>query len=316
MTTILRYGARARGRRLLLLFCAAAALAVPGATRVADAAVTCPSSNPIVNENVCIGGGTSAWDLNNYSENIAGFATQTSFNKGTAVPLKIGRNATPSSTSVNIAVYRMGFYGDLGGRLVNSRNNVVVNNNLNCKPMDTVTGKYDCSNWNVTYTIPASSLPASGVYVVKLTTTDSAHLENQIVFVYRDDNRVPESKILFVLPTATWQAYNNWGGKSLYFDKNGGANTVAGTPRAVKVSFDRPLDNNEADQNRFIGPDFYLLAWMERASSSSASSRKRVRGWYGLGSIRSMSISCGPKLAFSRAGTTAAPPPVETGTGC
>ena len=264
MTTILRYGARARGRRLLLLVCAAAAVAVPGATRVADAAVTCPNSNPIVQENQCQSAGTTAWQLSNYSENIGGFATQTSFNKGTAVPLKIARNVPASTTSVNINVYRMGYYGDLGGRLVHTRNNVVVNNNVACKPMDTVTGKYDCSNWNVTYTIPASALPASGVYVVKLTTTDAAHLDNQIVFIYRDDNRVPESKILFVLPTATWQAYNNWGGKSLYFDKNGGANTVAGTPRAVKVSFDRPLDNNEADQNRFIGTDFYLLAWMER----------------------------------------------------
>ena len=176
---------------------------MPGATRVADAAVTCPNSNPIVQENQCQGAGTTAWQLSNYSENIGGFATQTSFNKGTAVPLKIARNVPASTTSVNINVYRMGYYGDLGGRLVHTRNNVVVNNNIACKPMDTVTGKYDCSNWNVTYTIPASALPASGVYVVKLTTTDAAHLDNQIVFVYRDDNRVPESKILFVLPTAT-----------------------------------------------------------------------------------------------------------------
>ena len=266
MTTILRYGARVRVRRhrLLLLVCAAAALVVPGATRVAGAAVTCPNSNPIVQENQCAGTGTTAWDLTNYSENIGGFATQTSFNKGTAVPLKIARNVPASTTSVNINVYRMGYYGDLGGRLVHTRNNVVVNNNIACKPMDTATGKYDCSNWNTTYTIPATALPASGVYLAKLTTTDSAHLENYIFFVYRDDNRVPESKILYVLPTATYQAYNNWGGKSLYFDKNGGANTVAGTPRAVKVSFDRPLDNAENEQNRFLGPDFYLLSWMER----------------------------------------------------
>src|SRR5271154_3243076 len=47
---------------------------------------------------------------------------------------------------------------------------------------------------------------------------------------------------------------------------------------------------------------------MERASSSRASSRKRVRGWKGLGSIRSTSIWSGPPLlAASRAGATAAP---------
>src|SRR5205807_1167043 len=31
------------------------------------------------------------------------------------------------------------------------------------------------------------------------------------------------------------------------------------------------------------------LTWMDWASSASASSRKRVRGWYGLGSIKSIS---------------------------
>src|ERR1700722_16956523 len=50
------------------------------------------------------------------------------------------------------------------------------------------------------------------------------------------------------------------------------------------------------------------LALMERASSSRASSRKRVRGWKGLGSIRSTSIWRGPPLLeAARAGATAAP---------
>ena len=44
------------------------------------------------------------------------------------------------------------------------------------------------------------------------------------------------AKVLYVVPTADYQAYNNWGGKSLYFDKDGGANTVTGTDRAAKVS--------------------------------------------------------------------------------
>src|SRR5271154_5912951 len=50
------------------------------------------------------------------------------------------------------------------------------------------------------------------------------------------------------------------------------------------------------------------LALIERASSSRASSRNRVRGWKGLGSMRSMSIWSGPPVgAPSRAGATAAP---------
>src|ERR1700738_2241452 len=50
------------------------------------------------------------------------------------------------------------------------------------------------------------------------------------------------------------------------------------------------------------------LALMERANSSSASSRNRVRGWNGLGSIRSASICNGaPDIEDSRAGATAVP---------
>src|SRR5260370_15731567 len=47
---------------------------------------------------------------------------------------------------------------------------------------------------------------------------------------------------------------------------------------------------------------------MDRDSSSRASSRTRVRGWKGLGSIKSMSICCGPGCATSRASALAAPP--------
>ena len=228
------------------------------------AAVVCPSPNPIVNENNCSGAGTSAWRLSNYSENIGGFSTKTSFAKGEDVPLKIGRNVA-TGTRVDITVYRTGFYGNTGGRLITaaSATDVVVNNTFACRALDTTTGKLDCGNWNVTYTIPGSALPATGVYVAKLRATDAA-LENWIIFVVRDDNRVPEAKVLVVVPTATWQAYNTWGGKSLYFDKNGGPNSVAGTPRAVKVSFNRPLDHATEGRDRYLGPDYFMVVWLER----------------------------------------------------
>src|ERR1700720_174729 len=49
------------------------------------------------------------------------------------------------------------------------------------------------------------------------------------------------------------------------------------------------------------------LALIDRASSSSASSRNRVRGWYGLGSMRSISTCCGPADMGSLAGAVTAP---------
>jgi hypothetical protein len=250
----------------LALLVAATTVGVLLATGSSSAAVTCPTSVPVHSENNCKGEGSSAWMTGNYDDNIAGFSTQTSFNVGQSVPLKIARNTTPG-TKVNIQVFRMGYYGGDGGRLVHTANNVTVGNNFTCKTAkpDTTTGEYSCANWGVSYTVPATSVQTTGVYVAKLTTVGGSPLENTIVFVMRDDNPTVDSKILFVLPTADYAAYNTWGGKSLYFDRLGNGTVAAsGTGRAVKVSFDRPMFEGNDDRDRFFGPDFETLFWLEK----------------------------------------------------
>jgi YD repeat-containing protein len=262
-----RHRSTSTGNKLLHRLGLLAAVAACFAVHPAGAlAVTCPNGNPVVNENNCMGAGSSAYEMSNYNDNIGGFATKTSYNLGENVQLKIGRNLPGlPNTKANIDVYRIGSYGGLGGRRIAaaSATNVTVNNTQACNPMDAVTGKLDCGNWAVTDTIPASAFPASGVYVAKLTATDTG-IQNQILIIIRDDNRSVPSKMLYVVPTADYAAYNNWGGKSLYFDKNGGANTVTGTDRAAKVSFNRPEDNAELELNRFFGPDFDMIVWLEQ----------------------------------------------------
>jgi YD repeat-containing protein len=250
-------------RSVLATLLAALSLLVLGVAS-SSAAVACPNGNPVVNENQCMGAGTTAFEMTNYSETLGGYSTQTSFNLGQSVPLKIARDMI--GTRVDIAVYRTGYYGDTGGRLIPaaSATNVLVNNTLACNAEDPTTGLRSCGNWGVTYTIPAASLPATGVYVAKLTSTDASHVQNQIVFTIRDDNRAVPSQALLIVPTNTYEAYNNWGGKSAYYDKAGGATTVSGSDRAVKLSFDRPLDAAEASRNRYFGPDHTLVSWLER----------------------------------------------------
>jgi len=234
----------------------------------AQADVSCPSDIPVVQENNCSGPGSDGWRLIEYSPNVAGFATKTSVNRGESVTLKLGRVNTSAAASVKVDVYRMGYYGNNGGRLITAASSagVAVNNLFSaCGATNATTGLKSCSGWAASYTIPGAALPASGVYMAKLTTPGG--LENTITFVVRDDSRVPNADILFALPTATYEAYNDWGGasggKSLYFDTGGGEKTVSGTQRAVKVSFDRPL-NDPRQGNRFVGPDFYLIQWLEK----------------------------------------------------
>jgi PKD repeat protein len=230
----------------------------------AKAAVTCPNANPVINENQCKTGSAN-WQVFDYSHDLGGYTTQTSVDLGQDVVLKIGRDApvAPQRT-VNIDVYRMGYYDGEGGRLVKSAASVPINNDFSCKAMDTTTGEVDCGNWAATYTIPGSSLPASGVYLAKLTASTGD--QTQVVFTVRDDDA--SSKMLFVLPVTNYQAYNLFGGKSLYFGNLAGDTVgqtpATGTDRAAKVSFNRPFSQTGAMQNWFLGPDFDLLYWMEK----------------------------------------------------
>ncbi len=231
----------------------------------AKAAVSCPNSNPVVDENQCKTGSAN-WQVFDYSHDLGGYTTRSSVDLGEDVVLKIGRNApiAPQKT-VNIDVYRMGYYDGNGGRLVKSATNVPINNDYTCKSMDATTGEVDCGNWSPTYTIPGSSLPASGIYLAKLTASTGD--QTQVVFTVRDDER--SSKLLYVLPIASYQAYNLFGGKSLYFgnvagDTVGSPTPATGTDRAAKVSFNRPFTQAGAMQNWFLGPDFDLLYWMEK----------------------------------------------------
>lgn len=235
------------GRMAFAVALAALALfGLAGATK-AHAAVVCPNPIPVVNENECHTG-TTAWETNEDSPNLGGYTTKTSVNLGESVTLKIARNGPIAPTkTVSISVYRMGYYEGTGGRLVNSASNVAINNDFSCEPLNETFGEVSCANWQPTYTIPASAFPASGVYLAKLKASTGE--ETQVVFTVREDNRATASKILFVLPISDYEAYNTFGGKSLYWGYEGGNTVVTGATRAAKVSFDRPFAQAGAMQN-------------------------------------------------------------------
>ena len=88
----------------------------------------------------------------------------------------------------------------------------------------------DCGNWAVSasWTVPTNA--TSGVYIARPVRADTDGASH-IIFVVRDDDS--QSDILFQTSDTTWQAYNNYGGNSLYFGDPVG--------RAYKVSYNRPL---------------------------------------------------------------------------
>ncbi|MGI8549802.1 MAG: N,N-dimethylformamidase beta subunit family domain-containing protein, partial [Dehalococcoidia bacterium] len=82
-----------------------------------------------------------------------------------------------------------------------------------------------------------------------------------VPLVVRQDDRA--SALLLQTSVNTYEAYNAWGGKSLYDSNSSGAATVGGGTAAVKVSFNRPY---EADfgSGHFLRYEYNLIRWIER----------------------------------------------------
>ncbi len=76
------------------------------------------------------------------------------------------------------------------------------------------TGLVDCGNWAVSASWAVPSDAVSGVYIAQLVRDDTAGGDSQIPFVVRNDSS--HSDIVVQTSDATWEAYNTYGGNSLY----------------------------------------------------------------------------------------------------
>src|SRR5947207_5406432 len=156
----------------------------------------------------------------------------------------------------------MGWYQGQGGRLMQSIGPLQGVAQPAC-PVDANTGLIEC-DWTASYTLSVPTTWTSGAFVVML--TNAQGYQNYITFVVRDDAR--RADIMFQQAVATYQASNNYPddgatGKSLYDFNSYGASTVAGTPRAVKVSWNRPYAGRGIGQ--LLDYEVYSIRWLERS---------------------------------------------------
>jgi hypothetical protein len=125
-----------------------------------------------------------------------------------------------------------------------------------------VTGLADCGNWGVSASWSTASA-ASGIYLARLKRIDTGGASH-IVFIVRDDAR--QADFVFQTSDTTWQAYNQYGGGSLYC---GGPHSNAGTVysctgRATKVSYNRPFDTRAHDATSFVfNAEYPMVRWLE-----------------------------------------------------
>ena len=217
------------------------------------------AQNPIVTENALPGNPESEWQVPDFRDiRIAGFANKMSLNAGSAVRFKIN---VQNAASYSIKIYRIGYYNGNGARLMQNLgifSGVVQPAGIS----DASTGLIDCSNWSesASWAIPSNAV--SGLYVAKLERTGGG--SNHIAFIVRNDSR--NSDLYFQFPDATWQAYNGYGGNSMY---DGTTSWPSG--HAVKVSYNRPmfpynsLFNTDARQSDwYMNAEYPMIRWMER----------------------------------------------------
>ncbi len=198
------------------------------------------------------------------SPSIEGYCSKQSVKAGESLDIMVSTNPP---RRFGIEIFRMGYYGGRGARLVKELG--PFDGKAQPTPAPGPKNLHECL-WE-----PATSLtiPAdwpSGVYLGRLTTLVDPDVEpywqSYVVFIVRDDR---PADILFQCSDNTWQAYNRWPNNfSVYTHPKG----VQG-PWA-DVSFDRPYgreaqytavvnDPLTVGSGEFLPLEFPLAYWLE-----------------------------------------------------
>ncbi len=187
-------------------------------------------TNPVQQENARPG--TTEWRLTNpaLDREIEGYASLTSVNWGHPIKFYVHTQ----DRFYRLEIYRMGWYSGAGARLVYGPV-TLPGISQPMSSMDAQTELVECA-WQDPYLLVVGNETdreawVSGIYLAKLT-GGTTGTQAYTIFVVRDETR--PSDFLFQSSVTTYQAYNHWGGKSLY-DFNS-----AGGRRAHQVSFNLP----------------------------------------------------------------------------
>ncbi|HET7723852.1 MAG TPA: N,N-dimethylformamidase beta subunit family domain-containing protein, partial [Propionibacteriaceae bacterium] len=231
---------------------------------VGPAAPAHAATNKIVTENALAGAPASQWDIQGAGDTtLQGFTTQLSVAPGETVDFKIDDKSVTGTTNpapYRIDIYRLGYYGGAGARLVGSIDPTGITQPV--QPACTLTDPtgarlLDCGNWGVTasWHVPADAV--SGIYIARPTRTADSTRASHIAFVVRDD--AGRSDILVQTSDTTWQAYNPYGGYNAYYTANG----VDGN--AWKLSYNRPFTTRGGElENWLFNAEYPMLLWLER----------------------------------------------------
>lgn len=195
---------------------------------------------------------------------IEGYCSKQSVAAGDSIDVMV---SCKPARSFKLELFRMGYYGGKGARLMNTYGPLEAIEQPTPRPGEK--NLHEC-RWDSSLRIDIPADWLSGVYIGRLTTIaqpGESYWQSHIIFVVTDDR---PADILFQVSDNTWQAYNRWPNNySIYTHPRG----VQG-PWA-DVSFDRPYareaqHNGVVDDPRTVGSgeflpfEFPLAYWLEQ----------------------------------------------------
>lgn len=190
---------------------------------------------------------------------IEGYVSRTSLRAGETLDVYVSTNP-PSRFTLD--VYRMGYYGGTGGRLMASLGSfpgsVQADPEMGEKRLRTC-------RWEKATSLRIPSDWTSGVYLGKLT-EEAGGRQSYVVFVVRDDR---PCDVLVQVSDTTWSAYNRWPSRGALYD-DGKKEWYWGA--GVSASFDRPYGKYcqiddwplSLGSGEFLLWEFPLSFWLEK----------------------------------------------------
>jgi hypothetical protein len=178
---------------------------------------------------------------------VSGWADHVSAQRGDTVGLYV----STAAPTFHVVAVRLGWYSGARGRIV-WQSAELPGTKQPAPRVDQKTGMRDAP-WKKSTDITVGADWTPGMYVLKLVSADGG--QSMVPLTVRDDTS--HSALLIGSGVTTWQAYNGWGGASLY---TGGPKQDPNL-RAKVVSFDRPYDGNGSGE--LFGREDSFIAMVE-----------------------------------------------------
>ena len=236
--------------------------AVPGEAKMATVqGVVLPTSAAIIAENARTG--TAWWVTTNQAAgDIEGYADQVSAQVGETVTLRVNTRAS----TFHVEAFRMGYYQGIGARRVWTSAEVPGSRQA-APTLIAPTNTVECQ-WTPSIQIVIDHSWPPGVYLLKL--VGATGEQGFVPLCIRDD--ASKAAVLIMQGVTSWQAYNRWGGYSLYYGNKGGALSYIQSPgggtyadRARIVSYDRPYSHDWASgASDFVGNELPVVMQAEQ----------------------------------------------------